>query len=375
MNQLKPLRIFVDCHVFDGGFQGTTTYLKGLYTELINDENRIYYLAAHNVIKLKNIFGEHPNVIFVPYKSHNKFYRLLIEIPRLIIQHKIDFAHFQYIVPPIKLCKYIVTTHDVLFIDFPEYFPVFNRIKNTFLYKWGVRAADVLLTVSEYSALCIKKHFSADTCYITPNGVDEAFFEEYDKAQLQSEVNKKYGVSSYIIYISRWEPRKNHLLVLKSFVDMGLYKTKSIVFVGDKTLQYPEFDNYFKTLDDSIKQKIFCFDKVDFDTMLLMLRAADASVYPSKAEGFGIPPLESLAAGIPTITSNATAMGDFTFLKDYSFDPLNHKQFKDKLHKALTAPVTDVKELQDKVRHQYSWKNSAKAYNIALAAFVAKDNY
>ena len=49
----KPLKIFVDCHVFDGNPQGTTTYLKGLYNELIKDKNKIFYLAAWNIENIK----------------------------------------------------------------------------------------------------------------------------------------------------------------------------------------------------------------------------------------------------------------------------------------------------------------------------------
>lgn len=62
-------RFFVDCHVFDGHFQGTTTYLQGLYTELIKDKSCIFFLAAHDTGHLEKIFGKHDNVVFLKYHS------------------------------------------------------------------------------------------------------------------------------------------------------------------------------------------------------------------------------------------------------------------------------------------------------------------
>ncbi len=122
MHESKRLKIFIDCHIFDDGFQGTTTYLKGMYGVLIKDKTKQFYLAAVDVERLKTIFGTAENVHYVRYKSHGKFYRLLIDIPGIIKRNEIDYAHFQYITPPFKYCKYINTIHDLLFLDYPHYF-------------------------------------------------------------------------------------------------------------------------------------------------------------------------------------------------------------------------------------------------------------
>ena len=147
---MKTANFFVDCHVFDGNLQGTATYLKGLYHELIKDKSKNFFLAAHNIENLQSIFGIYENVTYLQYSSKNKFFRLLFDIPKLITQNKIDYAHFQYVVPPIKRCKYIVTTHDVLFLDFPQYFPLFYRLKNKLFFKFSANKSDIVLTVSQY---------------------------------------------------------------------------------------------------------------------------------------------------------------------------------------------------------------------------------
>jgi hypothetical protein len=98
----SKIKIFVDCHVFDNGFQGTRTYIQGLYQELAKDENILFYFAANDIENLESVFGAKKNIKFLKYTFKNKFLRLLLNIPYLIIRNKIDFAHFQYIVPPIK---------------------------------------------------------------------------------------------------------------------------------------------------------------------------------------------------------------------------------------------------------------------------------
>lgn len=363
MNENK--NIFIDCHVFDQSLQGTTTYIKGLYTELIKDKTITFYFASYSY-NLEELFGKHENVNYIKFKSKNKFYRLLIDLPKIIKTHKIDFAHFQYIVPPFKYCKYIVTTHDILFIDYPQYFPFLNRIKNKFLFKWSAKKSEIVLTVSEYSKNKIEEHFKIKNIYITPNAVSDPFFENYNKKEIQSEIEQKYGISNYIIYVSRWEPRKMHDLVLKSFVRLKLYEKYKLLFIGDSSFPNKKYDVFFSTLEDSVKNNIFRFEKVNFKSMLQLLRGSKVSVYPSAAEGFGIPPLESLATGIPTITSNRTAMSDFKFLYKYSFDPKNENEFDEKLIEVLNSDGSEIPELIRLLKDQYSWEKSAAIFNKAI---------
>ncbi len=355
---MNNIKIFVDCHVFDGSFQGTTTYLKGMYLEMIKDKSLHYFFAANNVQKIESVFGAHENVHYLKYSSYNKFYRLLIDIPRLIKENNIDFAHFQYIVPPIKNCKYINTIHDVLFLDYPNYFAISYQIRNKWLFKWSARKSDINLTVSEFSKQKIQQYFKIQDILITPNAVDPIFYEPYDKAIAKQNVKDAYNLDKYLLYISRWEPRKNHDTLLKVFVENQFYKEFSLVFIGDKSIVNDAYNAYYETLSEEIKAKILTLNKVDFQQLVTILRGADLSVYPTYAEGFGIPPLESLAAGIPTACSNTTAMQDFTFLKKNQFDPADKENMTTIIKQTLAENFDSAMVQQLKV--QYDWKLSAE---------------
>lgn len=357
-------RIFVDCHVFDGSFQGTTTYLKGIYLEMIKDKSLDYFFAANDISKIKSIFGNQDNVHYLKYSSSNKVFRLLIDIPQLIKQNKIDFAHFQYIVPPIKNCKYINTIHDVLFLDYPEYFPKSYQIKNKFLFKWSAQKSDINATVSEFSKQKIEKYFQIKNSIITPNAVDPVYYQKYDKLACKKQVKEIYNIDKYWLYISRWEPRKNHDSLLKVFVENKFYKKYSLVFIGDKAIENKAYNAYYATLSEEIKSKIVTLNKVDFNLLLLLLRGADLSIYPSFAEGFGIPPLESVAAGIPTASSNATAMKDFKFLNGNQFDPKNQEEMAAIISKTLNEEF-DLSKIEV-LKNQYNWKLAADILLTAI---------
>lgn len=354
----------MDCHVFDGKAQGTTTYLKGIYSELIQDENILFYVISFYPDKLKSVFGEKENVIYLKYRSKNKFKRLLIDIPSTIKEHSIDFAHFQYIAPPIKTCKFIVTIHDVLFLDYPKFFPLAYRIKNEILFYLSAKKANYVLTVSDYSKERLMHHFKLKNVQVTPNAVDAAFFETYHKAEIQKTVFKKYNFQNYFLFVSRREPRKNHLNLLKSFVMGSFYKNYQLVFVGSKDIQDVAFEKYFNTLSIEIKNRVFFLEKINFQELLSLTRGATIAVYPSFAEGFGIPPLESIAANIPTICSNKTAMSEFTFMKDFLFDPNSIDEITQKISFAISQ--SSVEEIRDVVKEKYSWKISATVLNNIL---------
>ena len=357
---MKTVNLFVDCHVFDGNLQGTATYLKGLYHELIKDKSKNFFLAAHNIENLQSIFGIYENVTYLQYSSKNKFFRLLFDIPKLITQNKIDYAHFQYVVPPIKRCKYIVTTHDVLFLDFPQYFPLFYRLKNKLFFKFSANKSDIVLTVSQYSKEKIEKHFCVSNVKIIPNAVDSEYFKQYNKENEAQIVKNKFNFENYFLFVSRWEPRKNHHTLLKAFVENGYYKKYKLVFVGDDAIENKCYNDYFNLLENEVKEQIVRLKKIGFNDLVHLVRASSLSVYPSFAEGFGIPPLESIASSIPTVCSNTTAMSDFKFIGNCLFDPSSSEDLNLKIIEALQDNL--IEEKRNQVHLKYKWDLSAQIF-------------
>ena len=261
---MKRIKLLVDAHVFDKGFQGTTSFIEGVYQELVKKENLEIYLAAYDIENLKQYFSD-PRFQFIPLKSKNRYQRLLFEFPSIIKRHQIDYAHFQYIVPPIKHCRYIVTIHDLLFKDFPENFSPAYRLQKDFLFKGAVRKADILTTVSNYSASSLERHYKVarEKILITPNAVPSLFFRHVDKAQSRSMIWDEHKITNFILYVARIEPRKNHELLIRAFRDLQWYqKDLHLVFIGQKSLPTPELDSLLAEIPQELNMRIHRFKNI-----------------------------------------------------------------------------------------------------------------
>ena len=373
MKSVAIKKIFVDAHVFDTEFQGTRTFLKEIYNILSKKDDLQIYIAANNIEILKSEFPDHTNIVFVKYRFTSSVLRLTTELPYLLNRLKIDIAHFQYIVPPFKNTKHLVTTHDVLFNEYPGEFSKLYRYTRNILFGFSARKADYLTTVSEYSRNSIIKHLGINDkeIYVIPNGVNKKFFESYDKPLSEKYIQGKYGVSKFLLYVSRFEPRKNQLLVLQSFLQLKLYeKDFHLVFLGHTSIPVPEFDQLIFAQPSHIQERIFISSQVNDSDLLEFYRAAAVFVYASKAEGFGIPPLEAGALKIPVLCSNTSAMSDFTFFGENHFDPNNYDEFTAKLKKLILEGMEDneLKKISAVIQEKFLWENSAeKLYKLLIA--------
>ncbi len=369
------MRLLIDCHFFDYPTpQGINTYIKGLYSSLIPAAKDIeFYLAANDIDNLKSIFGEHKNVVYIKIPHKGSLSRLLKIFPSIIKKYSIDLAHFQYVSPFIKTCKTIITLHDILFEDFPEYFPLSYRVSKGLLFKYAAKRADILLTVSAYSQKQIAMHYklTPENIFITPNAITDRF-SKISRSDAKKFVSQKYGIDKYILYVSRMEPRKDQFGLLKAFVESGVYKDGvSLMIVGEKTIKDKRIENYCSGLNELVKSKILFLNGVKDTELAFLYRGASLFVYPSKAEGFGIPPLESAVSEIPTICNNKTAMEDFDFFGDKLVDTSDTSSLANLIRQTIDEPFDsqELHNIKEEILRRYNWDN------IALGLYEILKNY
>ena len=367
MHTKKHSKVFIDGYLLNKEHQGTTTYIKEVYKKVaLHNPEISFYIGCFKDKLLELEFNDYQNIHYIYYKHSSRVYRMVYEIPSLINKHKFDYAHFQYVIPLFKNknCKYIVTIHDILFNDYPEYFTKIYRNKRNYLFYKSAKKADYLLTVSEYSKKAIQNFYKLKnkSIYLTPNGVNNSFFENYNKENAKKRIKAKYGFNDYILYVSRIEPRKNQELLLNIYLETKIYKTTThLVFIGVNSVENIKLNKLVKNLKPNQKDKIHFFENLEQEYLLNFYKAAKMFVYPSKAEGFGIPPLEAGAFKIPVLCSNITAMESFNFFNPYFFNPYFEDEFRrkfDDFYKNYKS--IDLIKIQNEIKVNYSWLKSAQ---------------
>lgn len=363
---MKKIKILVDGRWFDSYYSGVSTYIKGLYNSLAGDNNIEVTIVGSNIDKLRLEFPV--NIKFIQLDSRCNLKRLNYDIPKIIRKYNFDYAHFQYICPIWKPCKYIVTLHDLLFLEFKKSFPLSFIIKKGFLFYLSSVRCDLLLTVSDYSKRQIVRFFKIepDKIHITPNGILEKFINN----NISVDVKSKYNIGDYILYVSRLEPRKNHLLLIKSFVDLKLYSKFQLLLIGKLTIPVPGLEDYLISLERSIRNQIIFIENASEEDLHGFYSNTSLFVYPSLYEGFGIPPIEALACGSKTICSNATALADFDFLSNYQFDPNSAEQLKQKMLFSLSDELYPIDLVKSRVIETYNWNTISDSFKKILIRFA-----
>lgn len=359
---MQKIKILVDGRWFDSYYSGVSTYIKGLYNDLSEDKNFEITIVGSNIVKLKEEFPE--NINFIQLNSAFNLKRLYYDIPNLIKKHNFDYAHFQYICPISKPCRYIVTLHDLLFLEYKKSFPLTFILKNSLLFYISSVRADLILTVSEYSKKQIENFFKTNPnkIYITPNGILKRFYERVKTI----DIKKKYNVGDYILYVSRLEPRKNHLALIKAFVELELHNNYQLLLIGKKTIKNVDLEEYIDNLREDIKYKIIFIENTSEEDLHGFYSNASLFVYPSLSEGFGIPPIEAISCGAKTICSNATALIDFDFLSRYQFDPNNLNELKEKIISTLNDSFYPIDDFKFIINDRYNWSNISNLYKELL---------
>jgi glycosyltransferase involved in cell wall biosynthesis len=370
------MKIFIDGHYLETGSNGVGTFIYKLYNNIIkNKRDYTFIFGISNEEIIKKLF-DYDNVIIEKYKNKNKL-RFYIDIPNIIKKYNVDIAHFQYIIPFIKNknTKYINTMHDILFIDYPKYFSFYYRIIRIILFYISAKSCNIITTVSKYSKENIKKYFKIENkkIFLIPLATDN--INKNNNSNNEKEIDCKifYMLKNkkYILYVSRFEPRKEQDVLLKIYLDLELHKKNiELVFVGSKSIKIKSFDNIYKSIDINIRRHIHIFENIDNITLDWLYKNSTLVVYLSIAEGFGLPILEAAVRKKQVILIDNTAMKDFYFLKSGYIqidkkNNINIDQLKNKIKLALDNRLYSKEELdknEEIIKKYYNWERVSNEY-------------
>ena len=335
----KRYRVGVDLHTLEGLYQGSRTHCLELFSRLpvrLPEVDFFFFFDKHQVSsQLAQRFTQR-NTCLVNMPHRAAALRLGVQLPWLTARHKIDMLHMQYICPPILTAKTIVTIHDVLFEDYPQYFKPTFRIRSRILFRRSAESAESVVTVSNYSKDALERQYRIPRDKITTiyNSVDLARF--YPGKEGADQI-RSLGLTpgEYLLCVGRLEPRKNHANLLRA-VALLPRPRPTLVIVGQRDFSFKGIFDLCNQL--GMQREVLFLEDVDDSLLPVLYRHAKLLAYPSMAEGFGMPIIEAMASGIPIITSNCTSLPEIAGTAALLVDPVSVPDLRDAIAVVLSNP-------------------------------------
>lgn len=227
-----------------------------------------------------------------------------------------DITHFfNYIVPPCVKGKSVVTVHDMVYKAFPETVRARTKYMLDTGLKKSMKRADIIVTDSEFSKSEIIKYFPQyqDKIRVVPCGVDLERFYPCDDMDKIERVKKDFETGDeYFLYLGTIEPRKNIERLIEAYAEFvkNTENPPNLVLAGGKGWLY---DNIYSKAEKLGIQKRVIFTKyIPSEDINALMCGAVAFVFPSIYEGFGMPPLEAMACGVPVVVSDEASLPEVT---------------------------------------------------------------
>jgi len=345
------MKIAIDTQTTLGQKSGFGFYVKNLVEALAKvDPKDEYVLISPNTEK--------------DFSTPQRWFWDQFIFPRRARKAQVDLLHQPCFSAPLWYSsKVIVTCHDLISIFFPENLPLASRL---FYSKWepfSYRKASKIIAISEHTKRDIMAllKIPEEKIRVIPLAASKDFRPIKSKRKIK-EVQKKYKTGeNYILDVGTIEPRKNLPFLVRSFalaVREGV--DANLVITGKKGWYY---QGLFKLVADlNLQDKVIFTGYVEEKELPSLYSAAKAFVFPSLYEGFGLPPLEAMACGVPVISSNTSSMPEVIGKAGILISPKDERLWAKTIvnilkDKALAQTLSEWGIRQAK---KFSWEETAR---------------
>lgn len=283
-----------------------------------------------------------------------------------------DFDIFHatnYQAPALRSARLVSTVHDINFVRFPEMqskgIRRFMRSLPPLLERSRVVLADSRFTAEE---LLDVYRLAEEKVHVVYPGLNPVFLEAPTSEEMETALRAYCLQPPYLAYIGNLHPRKNLATLVEAFSllrERGLRHKLAVIGGGGlgrlHSVEYHKLSR--RVADLGLEDEVVFTGYVADERLKSLLVQADMLVFPSIYEGFGLPPLEAMACGVPVITSRRASLpevvGDAALLLD---DPLDAGEIADKVERLLgdRALRSSLVEKGREQARRFTWKRTAR---------------
>lgn len=232
---------------------------------------------------------------------------------------------------PLGLAKHgipgVVTIHDLIFLHRPELYPRIDRGIYRHKFEQACKQAQLVLATSEATKNDIVRFFKI------PESKVKVLYQDCDPAysnpvafQEKQRILAKYQIKNpFILSVGTLEKRKNHLRLLEAFQQLGRLDL-DLVLIGKAADSWPAMMQFISK--HQLEKRVKVISTISFHDLITIYQSANVFAYVSEIEGFGIPVLEAMKAGIPVLTSNCSSMPEVAGKAGLLVNPMEVSEIK-----------------------------------------------
>jgi glycosyltransferase involved in cell wall biosynthesis len=282
--------------------------------------------------------------------------------PRLLRADRARLLHVQYVAPPRLPCASVVTVHDVSYKLYPEFFSPRVRLITGLLIGPSIRRAARVLTLSESSRQDILRLYRLPPGRVLVSPAAEGPQYRPQPPEAIARVRAAYDLPErYVLAVGNVQPRKNLPRLIAAFAASAPEVPDThLVLVGRSAWRGSEVEATVARL--GLGERVRFTGYVPDADLPALYSGAACFCYPSLYEGFGLPPLEAMACGTPTITSNVSSLPEVVGDAAITVDPTSVPDLTAALRRLLPDPAARQQYracgLQQAAR--FSWDRTAR---------------
>ncbi|MFH1292441.1 MAG: glycosyltransferase family 1 protein [bacterium] len=356
------MKIGIDARMYGSEQAGLGRYVEQLikYLAKIDDKNQyVVFLHKKNINKLKPSLPENWKIVKADIPWYGWAEQLIL--PLMIKKQKLDLVHFPHWNVPLAYNEpFIVTIHDLIMYRYSRqeastHGPLVYWLKDKLhrlIVKHAVEKAKHIITPSEYTKQDIRQ-----TLHVTSSKISNIHLAPYTNQKIE----RKKAQKPFVLYVGSAYPHKNLKILLKSWQEFceKYGDQHHLVLAGKKNYFYEKLINseVFKKTPNLVYT-----DYLDDAKLEQLYSQASLYIFPSLYEGFGLPPLEAMAHGVPVVSSNSSCLPEILQSAVIYFDPNKTEEIVRALHMGLHDEIMRerLKKQAKQLLWQYSWNKTAQ---------------
>jgi len=364
-----------------GDVGGTEIYLRENLKIMVaenREETFILFTSRDNEECLKQDLSGAANVEFVqlPFRAAVRYARIIFEqtlLPWLVRRRKIDVLWSPgYTAPLFCSCPQAVTIHDLQYKTHPDDVSFLERITLDFLVKNACRRCDTIIAVSEFSKSELLRFNFATDRKVTAilEGVDPTFSEPSSSEHPWSK-ELPQG-TPYILCVAHSYPHKQVHLLVEAFAQVMDGISHHLVLVGKPRRGETKLQESLDRLQDI--SRVHRISQLDYSQLQALYQNGDLFVLPSVYEGFGLPVLEAMLAGLPVITNNRASLPEVGGTHALYVQENSSEEFARNILDVIGWDESIRREKQQKAlawSSSFTWEKSAERTLQVLTKLVA----